>query len=77
MCISGQRCAGKRLASSHLERTDRARGSTLVSEMSANRILVGSNLAPAPPTHSTGMPRCLHAASRSTCNGARASVTDI
>mmetsp|Transcript_6371 Transcript_6371/g.15307 ORF Transcript_6371/g.15307 Transcript_6371/m.15307 type:complete len:326 (-) Transcript_6371:388-1365(-) len=49
-----------------LDRTERARGSTLVSLMSANRSRVGSSLAPAPPTHSTGIPRRWHAARSAT-----------
>ncbi len=48
-------------------RTARASGSTLLSDTSAMRRRLGSALAPAPATHSTGMPLRWHADSSDTC----------
>lgn len=56
------------LHAAHLCRTARASGSMDDSLMSTMRSRVGSALAPAPATHSTGMPFCLQAASSATCD---------
>lgn len=58
---------GSRAAETYLCLTALASGSMLDSLTSTKRSRVGSALAPAPATHSTGMPRCLHAARRATC----------
>ncbi len=47
-------------------RTERASGSSMCLHVSVMRIRVGSTLAPAPADAITGMPRCLHVASKST-----------
>ena len=62
----GFRSRRRLLLYSHLERTDLASGSVLVSLMSEKRIRVGSERGPAPPTARTGIPLRLQAAKRST-----------